>query len=404
MRVLVVIPHYFGPSHPDNNLPAIGSYIEPLGRIAALNELIVGLHRHFGPRRHVFDGTSIAAEAEMPERVLDIVVLATRGNELLAELGLAPGTFETEYVECKPPYIAFHAQRVLRERLGRYDFYCFMEDDLVIHDPAFFDKLTWFQQSFGPKTLLMPVRYELPATGIPAKVVVDAELADGLYEPFRRPGQHQELEGVWNGRAQVFRLPTNPHSGSFFLTREQMEYWVKHPMFDDRNETWMGPIESAGTLSVGRVFDIYKPLRPDPFFLELHHFGTRYASKSPPDGRRYGEPPLLAIAQNALRAVLALRRDLPDTEELPGNIDPSFSHLIKRWLAQGTAVELRARLDHVEAEIIRIGEEHRLHLAAEQDKFSRLLTRVIGVRAAPAAPPRPGTLQGLNGASTPLDS
>ena len=44
MRILVVFAHYFGPSHPENNLPAISSYIEPLGRLAALNEAIVALH------------------------------------------------------------------------------------------------------------------------------------------------------------------------------------------------------------------------------------------------------------------------------------------------------------------------------------------------------------------------
>jgi hypothetical protein len=164
MRILVVIPHYFGPSHPENNLPAIGSYIEPLGRIAALNDLIVGLHRHFGPDRYDLTGLPISEAGDTP-RAIDIVVLAIRGHELTGELGFAPGTFEVEYVDCKPPWIAFEAQRVLRERLGRYDFYCFMEDDLVIHDPAFFDKLTWFQQSFGPKALLMPVRYEVAGTG-----------------------------------------------------------------------------------------------------------------------------------------------------------------------------------------------------------------------------------------------
>jgi hypothetical protein len=342
MRTLVVIPHYFGPSHPNNNLPTIGSYIEPLGRIAALSDAIVSLHRHFGPIRHFFDGTAIAADQRGADSRLDIVVLALRGFELADYLGLTPGTIEVEYLECEPPRIAFEAQRIFRERLGRYDFYCFMEDDLVIHDPAFFDKLTWFQEKFGHKTLLMPVRCEVPATGTPAKVIADVDLPEVWYRPFRRGGQRETLEGVWNGRTQAFHLPKNPHAGAFFLTAAQMDHWARQPTFDDRDASWAGPIESAGTLSVGRVFDLYKPGSPDPFFLEVQHSGVRYSSRAPPEGRRYGEPPLLAIAQNALRLALG---NQPGVQAAADRLDPAFARLVGLWLAQGTAVELRAQLD-----------------------------------------------------------
>src|SRR5208282_2743580 len=111
------------------------------------------------------------------------------------------------------------------------------------------------------------------------------------------------------GRSQIFHLPSNPHAGSFFLTQEQMAYWVKQPSFDDRDTSFAGPLESALTLSVGKVFDIYKSARPDPFFLEIHHFGVRYAAQATPPGLRRGEPPLLAIAQNALRAAIDLNRE-----------------------------------------------------------------------------------------------
>jgi hypothetical protein len=377
MRLLVVIPHYFGPSHPDNNLPAIGSYIEPLGRIAALNETVVALHRHFGPDRHFYDGTPIPADAHGPERRLDIVIVAIRGYELVDELGFAPGTVEVDYVDCKPPWIAFEAQRVFRERLGRYDFYCFMEDDLVIHDPAFFDKLAWFQGSFGPKTLLMPVRCEIPATGNPAKVIIDLDLAAEWYLPFRRPGQAEELEGAWNGRAQVFELPKNPHSGSFFLAAEQMDRWVRQPSYDDRDASWTGPFESAGTLSVGKVFDLYKPVRPDPFFLEIQHFGVRYSAQSPLEGRRYGEPPLLAIAQNALRAALG-HGEAASADAANGSVDPAFARLVRRWLAQGTAVELRGQMDALQVQMARQKHESEVRLARQADDLRQRHDQLAG--------------------------
>lgn len=390
MRILAVVPHYFGLSHPANNMSGIGSYIEPLGRIAGLSELIVGLHRHFGPLRHQLDGIEIPFDAGLPAREIDVVILATRGHELLDYLGLAPGTFEVQYIDCEPPFLPFQAQRIFRERAGSYDFYCFMEDDLIIHDPAFFGKLKWFQHSFGYKALLQAVRYELPATGTVAKILADPELAPVHYAPFRRPGQAEELTGVWNGSTQIFRLPTNPHSGSFFLSEEQIRYWMTQPSFGDNDASWIGPMESAGTYSIGRVFDIYKPLRPDPFFLAVQHFGTRYSSGSPPAGRRYGEPPLLCIAQNAMRAAIEAQRVNSDRDAPLDFSDHVIAGLAKSWLEQGTAVELRAKLDHAESELVRAKRFTTLRLAAQAKAFESQLDekqRLIDELAASLATP-----------------
>jgi len=349
MRILVVVPHYYGRSHPGNNSLTIGSYIEPLGRIAALNALIVGLHRHFGRWGHTANGTPILAQTQLPQHRLDIVIITKCGHGVLDELGLAPETFAVEYVDCEPPWLGFQTQRIFRERLGEYDFYCYMEDDLNIHDPAFFDKLTWFQCNFGQHTLLQPVRYEMPAIGSPVKCVVDPELPDSCFAPFRRPGQSEQLEAIWNGRQQTFALPSNPHAASFFLTHEQVGYWMQQPTFDDGDDSWIGPLESAGTFSIGRVFDIYKPLRPDPFFLEVEHFGTRYASGSQADGNRYGESPILAIAQNALRIALE-GNGITSPDGDPSGKD-AFARIVRQCIEAGTAMEARGRLDKLEREI-----------------------------------------------------
>ncbi len=337
MRILIVVPHYVGPSHPGNNVPTIGSYIEPLSRIAALNELIVGLHRHFGPAARNASGEAKSTRIKR----LDVLILAKRGYEVLDELGLAPGTFAVEYVECDPPRLAFQVQRIFRERFGAYDFYCYMEDDLSVHDAAFFDKLTWFQQNFGRERLLQAVLYEMPATGSPIKCLVDPALPESCLAPFRRAGQPQKLEAVWNGQQQLFSLPSNPHSASFFLTEEQLAYWMEQPTFEDEDDSWIGPLESAATFSIGRVFDIYKPLEPDPFFLELGHFGTRYACQFQRDEAQFGAPPLLAIAQNAVHAALEAKQN--------GSSGLSLSELARDALRKGTAAELRGQLERLEA-------------------------------------------------------
>ena len=342
MRILVVIPHYFGPSLPEYRSQALGSCIEPIGRIAALNEMIVALQGQFAANRYTFEGDPIVADDA--ERRVDIVIMTMRDHNILPQLGLAPTTFETIYVEGNPTTIGFQAHLLLRDRLGMYDLYCLAEDDLIIRDPAFFEKVVWFQRNFGPKALLAPTRFELASTGTPAKVIIDPKLPDNWSDPFRRPNQKSELEEVWRESRQTFHLPSNPHSGCFFLTQEQMAYWIEQPTFGDRDTSWVGPLESAATLSIGKVFDIYKSAAPDRFFFEIQHFGARYAAQYPPPGSRHGEPPLLAIAQNALRAAL---HPMPGGKHATANNDGNehFARLVEQWIAQGTAVEHRGQLD-----------------------------------------------------------
>jgi hypothetical protein len=365
MRILVVIPHYYGPPDPNGRSPIIASHIEPLARIAALNETIVCLHRNFGPIRHVPDGPGVSAAASRNGTV-DIVVVAIRDRHVLPSIGFGPDVCAVEYVEGPPARLSFQVQRILKQRLGGYDFYCLMEDDLAIHDPDFFAKLVWFQSQFGPKALLAPTRVETSYMGTPGKFMIDPQLPERLLKPFRRPGQREELRARWNGLDWAFRIPNNPHAASYFLTQEQMAYWAAQPSFDDGDASWIGTIESGVTLGIGKVFDIYKAVLPDPFFLEIHHFGATYASRMRSD-RRSGEPPLLAIAQNALRQAFD-SGNAADSPSLRG---------MENWLAEGTAAEQIGRLHRQTADLRAAVERqrHELSVVGARGRSLRWLIR-----------------------------
>jgi polyhydroxyalkanoate synthesis regulator phasin len=336
MRLLFVIPHYFGPADPAHpQYQTLGSHIEPLSRIAALSDTIASLHRNFGPYRSTAEGLEIPAIRDGKPEIVDIVIVTKERANILPQLGLDPSIYTVEYFDGRPAYIPFHVPRVMKERQDRYDFYCYIEDDLAIHDPDFFDKLIWFQRNFGPRTLLAPTRVETASSGTPGKVIIDPVLSSDTCTRFRRPGQREELQAAWGGRKRVFRLPSNPHAAAYFLTREQLAHWIRQPTFDDHDDTWVGPLESAATLAIGKVFDIYKSVEPDPFFLEVHHFGTSYAARNPPHGRRYGEPPLLAIAQGATRTL----NGHGEQQHAAG-----FGAWMQTWVDQGCAGEAVGRL------------------------------------------------------------
>lgn len=354
MRILVVIAHYFGQKAPGSPGPLIGSEIEPLSRIAGLNECIVALHRNFGRTSRTVGKVDLSNAAALRDRVIDIVIVTKSGNSLLAYIGIGPDHYRVEQVD-DGLRIPFHAQGVIRAARGRYDFYCVIEDDLVIRDPDFFAKLAWFQEHFGPKALLAPVRYEMSASGTLARVVIDPQLNEVQRGPFRRPGQRAEIGAQWRGQTQQFALPANPHAASYFLTGAQLDCWLAQPSFLDGDTSWIGPLESAMTLSVGKVFDIYKPTAPDPFFLSIEHYGARLAIKSADSGQVYGDPPLLEIARSVVRAATANggangREDLAGLQQFVGL---TAARKGERGRPPGLAkqvAELRARLRQIDKE------------------------------------------------------
>lgn len=65
---------------------------------------------------------------------------------------------------------------MLRDRLGGYDFYCYLEDDLLVRDPLFLRKLRWFTGRFGEGAVLQPNRFEAARSGVVRRAYIDGPL------------------------------------------------------------------------------------------------------------------------------------------------------------------------------------------------------------------------------------
>jgi hypothetical protein len=137
-------------------------------------------------------------------------------------------------------------------------------------------------------------------SGTPAKVTIEPALSSKALASLHRSGLPPTLAGCWNGRQQTFGLPNNPHAGCFILTDEQLKLWMRQPSFYDREVHFHDPLVSASTYGPSRVFGLYKPAEPDPWFLEIEHYGTFYSAALKVSGEKFGEPPLLSFAETAL--------------------------------------------------------------------------------------------------------
>ncbi len=278
MRVLITIPHYF-------NAKGNGRYgstqPNPQPRLAALTQCLRSLLMLAGDKDEAWfrDANQLQpGPANQTSRAeIDIVICTNGDQHLLDQVQMPPDATEHVRCDCDPMYLGFECHDVLGERLGRYDLYGFMEDDLVLHDPAFFTKIVWFHGIADADSVLQPNRYEryISPTQI-KKVYIDFEFAS---EANLTPTDAEAVTIDSCGQKVELRPTSNPHSGCFFLSRPQMEHWTEQDHFGKRDAGFIGPLESAASLGLVRTFRVFKPAPVNASFLEIEHWGQMWSRR-----------------------------------------------------------------------------------------------------------------------------
>ncbi|MEA5573052.1 calcium-binding protein [Calothrix sp. UHCC 0171] len=277
MRILFTIAHFF---RPDSQGKHASQRKNPQPRIQALTQSITNLHQLFGKSQSIINiAQRLAFPANQPQRSqLDIIICTTQDCHLLEQLSLPPHFYQNYVTQAEPLLLGFECQAVLRDNLGKYDYYCFLEDDLIIHDPWFFVKLNWFTQQASDLSLLQPNRYEVSVNNLTDKAYIDGDLLPRVTAPFQNVQEKWELKGQIMGMPITFNRALNPHAGCYFLNANQMAYWSKQKHFIDRDISFVSPLESAATLGIMKTFRVYKTVPQQANFLEIQHFGTGFLS------------------------------------------------------------------------------------------------------------------------------
>ncbi|MUG96951.1 calcium-binding protein [Scytonema sp. UIC 10036] len=275
MRILFTIAHFFNPKSQGKHA---SQRKDPQPRLQALSQNLTALHQLFGKSQSIINiGQRLAFRANQPQACdLDIIICTTQNAHLLDRLELPSHFYKHHATKVEPMLLGFECQALLHDCLGQYDYYCFLEDDLIIYDPWFFIKLNWFTQQASEQSLLQPNRYEVSTHALTCKAYIDGDLAPQVTAPFQNVKEQPELKGTIMGMAIAFHRALNPHSGCYFLNANQMAYWVSQPYFLDRDTSFVGPLESAATLGIMKTFRIYKTQPEQASFFEICHFGTAF--------------------------------------------------------------------------------------------------------------------------------
>ncbi len=279
MRLLFVIPHYCATSETTRKHGSqTGNRVE---RGLALRRCILSLHQTLGTLQAIIlVGLRKTVPANQPfKHQVHVCVVTNEVDHALAESDLPSDSFEQIVVSDPPISLGFACHRLMKERAGEFDYFGYLEDDLILHDSWFLEKLVWFNGHLGDGKLLLPNRYEVSANLAYQKCYLDGDLKPHVSQPFQDIHQVPKLSSKFLGRSIEFERPLNPHSGCFFLNHQQMQSWSSQEDFGIAKDDFIGPLESAASLSVMKTFHVYKPVAENASFLEIEHHGDQFVRK-----------------------------------------------------------------------------------------------------------------------------
>ena len=273
MRVLLGIPHVFAPKA--GSLYSSQTEEKRALKTAALRTATEGNwnrlnHRHW-----------IHASLGLQKPVVTRELQSAMGIDLTIQVFTDPeATLADQLSPCegvqligaaledrtKMPMLA--SRRVI-EQANDYDVVGYMEDDLLIEDPEFFHKIRWLVGCSGGPFAFLPHRCEqIPGRG---DVILSGDPDGGRPDLFWDTGESVAM--AWPLGERRFYRATNPHSGCYFLTREQAQkvrnFWEPRQWSSDFQLS--GPLEQAGSGILLPVLKVMKPVPEHYRFLMVRH-------------------------------------------------------------------------------------------------------------------------------------
>jgi hypothetical protein len=169
--------------------------------------------------------------------------------------------------------VEFDAWDIMKEEAGSWDYYSFLEDDIIIEDSWWFYKLDRFNKAVrNPQFLLLPHRYEYHEG---MKYYNDQMMLNGVPSSNYRVAVKM---GLSLGEVEFCQYE-NPHAGLYCLNQNQLVYWLQKGNKWKYQSTAYGPLESAATFNMMHYFDILKPKPNHLQFFQVRHYGAKYLNQ-----------------------------------------------------------------------------------------------------------------------------
>ena len=157
-----------------------------------------------------------------------------------------------------------------------WDFCLYLEDDLIVQDPFYIDKYSWFTHQTEHRFALMPHRREPTVHNTPKQLFVDGPIVrNDNCASYRSGDEDIVASGAFWGEQIKFVNASNPHSGSFCLSSQQLSA-LRSAQWPP--EEFVGPLETAATGTVMSTFSVLKPAWENRYFLTVEHGNPSFLS------------------------------------------------------------------------------------------------------------------------------
>jgi hypothetical protein len=243
-------------------------------RINALDRLIFQIHAlfgalHIGTRDHA--KATLARLISVTQFEFDIVICTVGRDHLLDDISCPSIYYHQINVKSEPIWLGFAAQKKMEELKGGYDYYCYLEDDIVIHDPYFFIKLNFFNSKTPDQHILLPQRYETPWVQNSLKKHYYSKLYSDLSR--RNPdGDVDKYNFDFLGSSIQLVQPGLVHAGCYFLNAQQFDMLVRTREFANNEGIPLDyALDLAASHSIGRHFKVFKADICNMDFFEVEH-------------------------------------------------------------------------------------------------------------------------------------
>ena len=278
MNILFVIVHHWNPKGSGTHQSLRPN---PNPRIAALQSQILSFLR-YGPNQSLFHmvDRAVYRTNESLKHNISIKIVTDGSHHVLEKIhpSFVDSIHHISVDIDNPKLLGFEAHKVLADNLSLdYDYYCYLEDDIVLFDPSFFDKLSYFDSLMGSEYLLLPHRFEQPPyPHVVDLLYIDGPIHDSEFKSFARSDSNETLSIPWFPKNIPVCKPSNPHSGCFFLTKEQLTSWSSSSCWLDFDTSFISPLESSATLGISKTFKCYKPSSSHSSWFNVQHFGDSF--------------------------------------------------------------------------------------------------------------------------------
>ncbi len=199
---------------------------------------------------------------------------------LLTKEGFSLHQYLPEYLKHKtevyysqqqdPMFVEYNAHDVFKLHVNAYDYFLFLEDDIILNDSWFLEKIKNFNDA-SPKNnfVLLPHRFEY-YIGLKYYFEQSVLIKDTL-----QPHKYLEQLTIISGGIK-FSIYENPHAAFYCLNKEQMQLWINSGYKWKNKVVAFGALESAATFCLYENFQFFNPHPDNISYFEVQHYGNKY--------------------------------------------------------------------------------------------------------------------------------